>query len=367
MPLSEIRTFTREDVPAVAELFQKTFRNPRKSAPPSLAAYLADVFLNHPWFDPEIASRVHVAAGKVTGFIGVFPSRLQFRGRLVSAAIAGSLMVADPDHDAFAGAKLLRSVVKGPQDITISETANAVSQALWEPLGGRVAPLLSMDWVHVLKPASAALAAVAERWPQARLVAPLGRGCDWLSASLPQRESAAPERAARVMVQRNAASDDFGDAVRRLSLSSDFGPLWENGELGWFLAHAERKERLGAVHRTVVRNAAGEPAGCHIYHGDPGGIARVLQVLTASNATEAVVDALFQEARQTGAAALRGRASPQLMSPLLKRRCVFMPRAATIFHTAEPALGEAIQSEGALVTGLAGESWTRLIGGEFTD
>ena len=41
------------DIPAVANQFQRNFRDPRKPAPDSLKAYLADLFLHHYWHRSE--------------------------------------------------------------------------------------------------------------------------------------------------------------------------------------------------------------------------------------------------------------------------------------------------------------------------
>ena len=46
----------------VAELFQKTFRNPRKTAPASLTNYIEQIFLNHPWQDKDQVSKVVIDA-----------------------------------------------------------------------------------------------------------------------------------------------------------------------------------------------------------------------------------------------------------------------------------------------------------------
>src|SRR5690349_24555958 len=116
--MSLIRACAPEDMPAVAGLFQRTFLDRRKPAPKALESYLAELFLRHPWHDPEIASRVYVSPeGAVRGFIGVLPLRLCFRGRSVRAAVAGSLMVESPEENPLAGARLLRSFAKGPQEL----------------------------------------------------------------------------------------------------------------------------------------------------------------------------------------------------------------------------------------------------------
>ena len=54
----QIRSLQSSDIPAVAELFQKTFRNPRLQAPSSLGDYLEEVFLRHPWGSEGIHSLI---------------------------------------------------------------------------------------------------------------------------------------------------------------------------------------------------------------------------------------------------------------------------------------------------------------------
>src|SRR6266508_2642641 len=137
--MDQIRAFAAEDVPSVARLFQTTFVDHRRNAPASLQACLADVFLRHPWYDPELASRVYVSpAGAVRGFIGVLPLRDAFRGKTLRAAVAGALMVERPDENPLAGARLLRSFANGPQELSISESANRRSETMWQRLGGRL-------------------------------------------------------------------------------------------------------------------------------------------------------------------------------------------------------------------------------------
>jgi hypothetical protein len=78
-----------------------------------------------------------------------------------------------------------------------------------------------------------------------------------------------------------------------------------------------------------------------------------------------VLDCLFRDADRRGLAALRGRSTPQLVDALLTRKTVFLHRASMAVHAASSGIVDAIRSGDALVTGLAGESWTRLVGGAF--
>ena len=364
--MTEIRNCSRPDLAAVAALFQKTFRNTAGPAPRSLEAYLAEAFLDHPAYDSEIASRVHVDdAGRVTGFIGVFPLQLVHGGRLVRAAVAGTLMVESPEREPLAGAKLLRSVVKGPQDISISETTNLVSQRLWEPLGGKVVPLMSLDWFRVMRPGAAAVAVLSEKHSRASLLAQAARVADSLSGRWTGRALKTPKPPARLTMICEASDSDFAAAVLELSQSFELRPAWSGETVEWLLRQAARKVRYGPVHRTVVRGRGGELSGCYLYHGGARGIGRVLQLLARPNCVGEVFDCMLYEANAAGLAGLRGRCSPQLMNALLTRDCVFLHRASTVIHTKDSELARVVDAGEALITGLAGESWTRLVGDEF--
>src|SRR5262249_52941386 len=115
--MSDIRTCTADDIPAVARMFPHAFFDPPRDAPPLLERYLRELFLDHPWRDPETTSRVFVGAdGQVHGFIGVLPVRMSFHGQPVRAALASSLVVDNPAQNPMVGARLLRSYLTGPQE-----------------------------------------------------------------------------------------------------------------------------------------------------------------------------------------------------------------------------------------------------------
>ena len=172
--MSEIRPCLAEDIPAVADLFQKTFRNARRPPPPALQSVLRELFFEHPWQDPELPSRVSEADGKLIGFIGVLPVHMSFRGRKLRAAVPSSIMVDDPQKHPLAGAKLMRAFLNGPQDLSFSEPISPLAQTMWEKAGGETAPSESMEWLRVLRPVGLALAFAAGpcrgsvpcgRWP----------------------------------------------------------------------------------------------------------------------------------------------------------------------------------------------------------
>src|SRR5687768_15510003 len=151
--MADIRPCTRDDIPAVAGIFQKAFRNRHARAPRSLELCLHEVLFDHPWYDPELQSRVFVTPeGKVGGFMGVMPLHMSYRGRPVRAAVPTSLAVSEPQKYPIAGAKLVRAFLSGPQDLSISEPANGLSQNLMTRLGAEQVPSESMEWLRVLQP-----------------------------------------------------------------------------------------------------------------------------------------------------------------------------------------------------------------------
>src|SRR5690606_12279864 len=116
--------------------------------------------------------------------------------------------------------------------------------------------------------------------------------------------------------------------------------------------------------RAIVRGTAGELLGCYLFHGMRGGTGRVLQVLAGEKNAGVVLDCLLHAARAAGLAALRGRTTPRFMPALLERNCVFLNRGTTIVHARDSGVRAAAFGD-ALILGLAGESWTRLIGDDF--
>jgi hypothetical protein len=359
-----IRALAPHDIDAVAALFQRSFRNAGDAAPDSLRRYLDELFLHHPCADSELPSRVHVGPdGAVNGFIGVLPAPMRFRGRPLRAAIAGSLMVADPQRDPLAGARLMRAFFKGPQDLSFSETANPLSQGMWERLGGFAAPVYSMEWVRVLRPFATSVAALATAAPAASLLRPLAWGLDRLAAPLTARVFGAP--APGPAWGADVGDDEIVQAAPELISGFALGPNWDGETLRWVLAHARRKERHGPLFRRMVTGRGGRSLGCYLYFGRPDRIAWVLQILARPEGVGPVIDDLFAHAAGQGCAAVRGRSNPLVLDALLRRKCLMLHRASTVVHARDPELLQAVRCGEAMLNGLAGESWTRLIGGDF--
>jgi len=362
---AHVRACTPADIPAVAGLFQRTFRDARRAAPPSLNSYLRELYFEHPWRDPALASKVFVASGAVGGFIGILPLRLAFRGATLRAAVAGTLMVERPQENPLAGARLLRAYLSGPQDVSLSDSANAVSRGMWERLGGKTAPTESMEWVRPFRPFATALALGAEVAPPVRYAWPIAALADGIAGTITRYLLPLP-RAEEVAHDSEASDDELIRLIPELAAGYDVRPAWEPATLRWTLAHAADKNRHGPMSRRVVRGKDGRPLGCYVYYGRRGGVAWVLQLLARADAIEAVLDNLLASAFARGCVAVRGRTQARLLDALQRRNCVFLHRSATVVHSANAELVAAIRGGEALVTGLSGDAWTRLVGDTFT-
>ena len=328
-----IRPVDRQDLPAVARLFEATFRSRDAAGTASLASYLGEVLFEHPWRDPDLNSLVYVdGAGQVGGFIAVFPLRLMVNGAPVRGALAGTLMVERPAENPFAGARLMRSFLNGPQDISLSESANETSQRMWEKLGGETATLYSMEWLRVFPPGGFRASPSANAGPPAtRLLRPLARGFDALAgAGARQSPPACAGSFARRRGRRRRI--DRSHAALRVHLRDAAGlgahqphrlshPRGDQGA-AWHPLPARRSRLRRGAARSSISTTGGRAAS-----------ASSSQILARPGAREAVIDDLLADAMGRGLVALRGRVQPEFAGILLRRRAVFLHAASTLMHS----------------------------------
>ncbi|HSP25884.1 MAG TPA: hypothetical protein VLQ65_11990 [Saliniramus sp.] len=365
-PASIVRAVRADDIPAIGRLFQHVFR--KSNAPPSAALtdYLHRLFVAplaaQAGDEDAIVSLVHESSGgAVTGFIGIIAMPILVDGEKRRAAFAGTLMVDDRIRDPLAGPRLLRGFLAGPQDVSLSETANEVSQTMWRKLRGTVLPDYSLEWLRIFRPAAFAVASAAVRWPvlstfQAAAV-PLDFACTRLMHT-------APARLEPAFRDETIDDDALAMLLERCTAHYPVRPEWSAMNLRAMLADARQKSRYGPmVQRVVMRGD--KPIGLFIYHAHPRGIAHVLQVAALPGRLEDVVDCLFAQAFDAGLAGLRGRTQPALLDAMLVRNCWFRHRSSTVVISRNQVLLQYVANGKAFINGLGGETWSRLIGDEL--
>lgn len=366
--MSEIRPLRPEDVPDVARLFVRTFRGEGATVSPALEAYLRSHYLEAPGVDPEIRPLVHLGdGGTITGFIGVMPLPMTFGDRPIRAAVCGALMVDPRAGDPMAAPRLLKAFLAGPQDLSLSETANDTSIAMWASLRGVALPAYSMDWVRVIRPAAFFLTLAASRFAPLRIARPFADVVDRL---LRRRGGDRPRWSGLPITEVNRSRlvvepidpAGFAEAYRALTAHVTLRPAYGDAQLAHVVGEAIAQTHRGPAALAAVRAPSGSLLGAGLWHMPPGGIARFLQIVTAPSRGPAVIDALLAHVARLGAVGAIGRSDPFVAEALLGRHTSFWPFVNTVVHARDETLVAAFRAGDAVFNGLAGEMWSRLVG-----
>lgn len=349
-------------------MFQRVFKRAVDPAPAALADYLRAIFISGPDRDADLPSLVCEATdGGIVGFIGVIALPMALGQTRLRAAVCCCLMVERSAGDPLAGAKLLRRYLAGPQDISVSETASDTASAMFQSARGTVLPAYSLEWLRVLNPARFAVELLAERQEALRLLAPLAVPFDALSrrraaGSLRWTSFAGHSSVYKSVVTSAVDTSTFAQLVPDFLEGYDVHPDWPPATLHRMLEDAAQKSAWGHVVRQVVSTASGAAIGAFLYHARPGGIGRVLQVLHRPGQANAVVDAMLNHGVGAGLAAMRGRTQPALLQAMLGKRIAFLHGASSVVHSRSAEHVRQFVEGRAFFNGLAGDTWTRLIG-----
>ena len=352
----DYRPLTHDDLPAAGALFARDLLADAPAEDGALEGFLARSLLDSPWADPEIPSLVATGDdGRLVGFIGSEVRRSRLGGRELRLAWAEHLVV-DPEARGHAvGVGLLRRLLRGPQDATISDNASAVVERLWVTLGGSKLDLKSIHWVRVFRPwaVGAHLAEPHLRRPRARAavdrVAPLldrataGAANGYLHAAPPHVH--AEPLTPRALLDHHAAVVD----------PAGLHAAYDEAALDWLWRELDAVPERGRLVAHLVRAPDERPLGWYVYLLRPGWRSEVLQVAARARHLPAVLDHLLWHASSEGSAALRGRLEPGLLDAVVSRHCVLWHRGGALVHTREPELALAVQTEGSLLTRLEGD------------
>lgn len=364
--MSEVRPLSAEDIGAVTALYYRILRHSTAAPPAALSAYFRAFYLDGPYRDPDIPALVHVTDdGRVNGFVGVHSVPYLLGERRLRAAFCGALMSEDHESDPLAGARLLKAFVSGPQDVSLSETANVISETMWTKLRGKTIPGYSFEWFRIFRPAGFAAALGGEKSRLVKHLAPIARLFDAKLSGKPSLGRFAPAPAPAGLIIEDADFSSFAEAIRKFSAAKQARPDWDHGYLDHVLANAVIKPAYGQAHMGLVKTKSGEPIGAFLYHLKPGGIGRVLQVMATPGRLGPVLDLMFAHALDHGAVGLRGRSSPELIEAATGRSMIMATISSTVVHAKDPSIAEAFISGDSMLTGLAGERWNRFFGGDF--
>ena len=352
---SGVRPFVEDDIPQVSDLHRRVSGNADDSA--ALAEkyrrFFSDIFL--PSSSTGFGSLVYQDGdGSIVGFQGVHPRRMMFEEQPVVMAVCSHFVV-DPAYRGVPGLRLLKSLMDGPQDLTLADEANDTARRLWEWCGGTTTLLYSMHWVRPLRLAETAVTLLLRsRSPRmARLSTPLARMVDALSnrfALSPLRTFAT--EGSRENLDEAILAECLPEFASGRSLRPDYG----DGSLSWVLERARTRNAGGEFRQVVVKDDKQEIAGWYLYFANRGGIGEVLQIAAREHAVGRVLDHLIEDGLRSGVVALAGRLDPAFAAELSERHCLFYRRGNwTLIHSRRPKLLHAIERGDAFLSRLEGE------------
>jgi GNAT superfamily N-acetyltransferase len=353
--MSGQRPLERGDLERVAALFEQVM-DTGSSTRMQVAQYFGRVLLDDPWADPDIPSLVHeTAEGEVVGFIGVSTRRVRVDGRAARLAVSSNLVVRPDWRPRGVGALLLRRVMGGPQDITLADRSNDDSLRLWRELGGQELVHASVGWYRILRPgrAAGALMDARERGGLLRRVAgAVAAPVDGLASRIPRLATEPPEpEGCREPLTIAGLLEQMSTMGRRVRLYPDYDAAF----LSWAFDEVDALPRVGRVVARLVRGAGGRVAGWFVYVLPEQGVAQVLQIGVPGTDPEPVIDHMFRQAWQDGAAVVHGRLEP-VLSGVLSRPGVLVRRSARALVASRDSTSLALLgSTGSLMSHLDGE------------
>ncbi len=351
-----VRSFRAEDLDAVVSLRRRIFSHSERGSVEALTEYCSRIFCPPRVTDGQLGSLVYEdQAEQVVGFLGVVERPMRWGDRLIRVAVFTQLMVA-PEHRGLAGRALVRALLAGPQELTLSDVANDVARRLWVSLGGECATFHTFSWTDALRPwrhqANEVVTRGAGRVVRAAMFAarPLMHAGDAMQAAPPRVGKGTSVGAIDPAVMAEAADVVLAGHTLR--------PAYTTESLTWLLAQLREKHQFGELEGGIVRDVRQEVAGWFLYYRNDGGECEVIQVAAHPTQRALVLGHLRDHARARGAAALTGRIDPSFLQELALRQVTLRHEGAwVLFHTTQPPIGELIRRGDAFLSRLDGEWW----------
>jgi hypothetical protein len=363
-----IRPFTKSDTAVVASLISKVLHERKGPAPASLQNHLDELFLQNPWAETDIPSYVYEdSKGGLVGFFGILPRAMTLQGRRIRLAF-GSNFVVDPENrSSMAAIQLIRAFMKGPQDISITDSANESSRQMLRSLGFKISPIYSLIWARPLQPFSYALHGAARLKKNSliakltSLASPISSLFDFAATRIP----ASPFHYSKLTTTAEEASSELIlQCLASIPGKNWLLPEYTNESLDWVLNFIQKRNAYGTIVRKVIRNQEGKLIGWYVFGSGDGKIGDVLQIGTELLSAKLVVNHLFQDASLHGLIGLHGRMEPQFMDELSRAASIFVRQGSwTLLHTKNSELAEPLLTGNAFFSRLEGEGVMRF--GEF--
>ncbi len=361
--MDEIRRFSEEHVGAVCNLYLSAARGQTRQAPPQLQEYFRDIFFRNPWASEDISSLVFLSDGQLTGFLGVIPRSMLFRGRPIRVACL-SLFLVDRNRSTGAAAmKLLRQLYDGPQDLTFGDGASNEASTVFVAAGAKPCYLYSFNWIKVLRPFGAVASSLNRFGQLGGYLTDAGgmisRPLDYLSSVAPGGLFRPPQTE---YVCSEVTSDQLFECILESKGREALRPSYNLASFRWLIAHAGEGPGHVGFRMVVTKDCAGSNTGWFVYYAPKGRPATVLHVASLRKQFfPQVLSALFHDAWNQGVTVVKGRAIAQQLTLLTDQGCIFrQPYPCVYAHSMDSDIVAALQAGDSDHSRLDGSFWLRL-------
>ncbi len=360
--MNHVRPFAKTDFSRVAVLHhqvmgaatEKTFSVVKSQ---DYAEYFESIYFQHPWYDEAFPSLVYEESdGRITGFLGVRSHRMLFKGSSIHVATSSQFVVDPTSRSTGAGVQLLKTFLSGPQDLSLTDGGNNISRKLWEGLKGTTALVYSTHWKKLLRPTQYGLSELRERKLWSPIASAAKPFCHLLDALVGRRfphhfSFAEPATTAEILT-----AETLLKLINEAARDGALKPEYDERSMQWMLEIINSKQGWGTLRKHLIRDSKGAVLGGYVYYLQPKGTSTVLLVITNKRTGGEVLDHLFYDAWQQGAAAISGRLEPKLMQELSERHCFFnCGRPWMMIHSYNHDLLQAIHRGDAQLSMLEGE------------
>ncbi len=300
------RPVVESDLPGLSALYVRVYGIPPGESEATAAAYLKRLLFAQPWRDPELPSLMYEDAdGRPAGLLGVVPRPMSFRGRPIRVAVCHHFMVAPETRGTLASVALTKTLLAGPQDLTVAD-ACAPWRHLWEHIGGATSLVHSLTWTRVVRPSRFAVEFLHRRGlPSACASAlrPLSHLTDRVTSRVvPMFAAPAPSR----LVGAAVDVDGLLSAMHQLCVGS-LQPVWNRHTLQWALDQLRAKVHRGTLFAVGLTAADGASAGCYLYYLKPGGVSQLAYLSAPPEHAAQALAHVVRHAWEHGTGAIAGQ------------------------------------------------------------
>lgn len=357
----QVDCFSKADIPAVAGIHAKVFATPDNELSEGLRSYYETVFFDNPWYDEGQPSLVYRSKeGKVEGFLGVIPRRMNFKGRSVRVAILHRLMV-DPDcKSPMAAVRMIKRFLSGSHDLVLGDGANDLGRNFMEGMGASISYLYSMNWICPLRPCFY-LRSVFAKHKQLRFLAAISLPACYLLDGLVRKTPLSPLRNARLDDCSSVEMDSplLLSCIQEFSEQVSLRPEYNIADIKWLWDFLKSNTQRGQLQGLEVRNAKGKRIGVYLYYLNSTKFAEVMLLLANNGSIDTVFKHLLKHAFHRGAICVFGRMEPSFLQSFWVNNCFIKRGSWAVVHARDPELLNVINRGDAMLTALEGELWLR--------